>query len=94
MPINKTLFCVIRFLTAFLVTDITKKVTISGQVPLENYAQLFTSFVQTLRNNNLKVEIKFTAKTPSANPLTENSATIKSVKESASQLGLDFEVEE
>ena len=71
-----------------------KKVTISGQVPLENYAQLFTSFVQTLRNNNLKVEIKFTAKNTSANPLTENSATVKSVKESASQLGLNFEVEE
>lgn len=75
-------------------TKTYKKVTISGQVPLENYAQLFTSFVQTLRNNNLKVEIKFTAKTTSASPLTENSATIKSVKESASQLGLDFEVEE
>ena len=44
--------------------------------------------------DNLKVEIKFTAKTTSASPLTENSATIKSVKESASQLGLDFEVEE
>lgn len=75
-------------------TKTYKKVTISGQVPLENYAQLFTSFVQTLRNNNLKIEIKFTAKTTSANPLTENSATIKSIKESASQLGLDFEVEE
>ena len=75
-------------------TKTYKKVTISGQVPLENYAQLFTSFVQTLRNNNLKVEIKFTAKNTSANPLTENSATVKSVKESASQLGLDFEVEE
>ena len=75
-------------------TKTYKKVTISGQVPLENYAQLFTSFVQTLRNNNLKVEIKFTAKNTSANPLTENSATVKSVKESASQLGLNFEVEE
>ena len=44
--------------------------------------------------NNLKIEIKFTAKNTSANPLTENSATVKSVKESASQLGLDFEEEE
>ena len=75
-------------------TKTYKKVTISGQVPLENYAQLFTSFVQTLRNNNLKIEIKFTAKTTGGNPLTENSATIKSVKESASQLGLEFIVEE
>ncbi len=71
-----------------------KKVQISGQVPLENYTQLWTSFVQTLKNNNLKIEISFKASSTSANPLTENSATIKSVKESASQLGLDFDVEE
>ena len=70
-----------------------KKVTISGYVPLENYSQLFTSFINTLKNNNLKIEIKFTAKSTDTLPLTENSATIKSVKESASQLGLDFEVE-
>ncbi len=71
-----------------------KKVVISGSIPLDNYSQLFTSFVNTLKKNNLKIEFKFTAKNTIANPLTENSATIKSVKESASQLGLDFEVEE
>lgn len=70
------------------------KVTISGQIPLENYAQLFASFVQTLKNNNLKIEIKFTANTTGANPLSENSATVKSVKASASQLGLTFEAKE
>lgn len=75
-------------------TKTYKKVTISGKVPLENYAQLFTSFVQTLKNNNLKIEIKFTANTTAANPLTDNSPTMKSIKESASQLGLLFEPEE
>jgi hypothetical protein len=55
---------------------------------------LFSSFINTLKNNNLKIEIKFTAKSNGSNPLTENSATVKSVKESASQLGLDFDVEE
>ena len=75
-------------------TKTYKKVTISGQVPLENYAQLFTSFVQTLRNNNLKIEIKFSASTTVANPLTDNSPTVKSIKESASQLGLLFDPEE
>ena len=75
-------------------TKTYKKVTISGQVPLENYAQLFTSFVQTLRNNNLKIEIKFSASTTLANPLTDNSPTVKSIKESASQLGLLFDPEE
>ena len=70
-----------------------KKITISGDVPLENYAQLFTSFVQTLRSNRLKIEVKFTAYDTANNPLAENSPTVKSVKESASQLGLKFEVE-
>ena len=42
----------------------------------------------------MKIEVKFTANNSSANPLTDNSPIVKSVKESASQLGLDFEVEE
>lgn len=75
-------------------TKTYKKVVISGEVPIENYSQLFSSFINTLKNNNLKIEIKFTAKSNGSNPLTENSATVKSVKESASQLGLDFDVEE
>ncbi len=60
----------------------------------ENYGQLFSSFVNKLKNNHLKIEVKFTASNSSANPLTDNSPIIKSVKESASQLGLEFEVEE
>lgn len=50
--------------------------------------------MNTLKNNHLKIEVKFTASTNEANPLTENSPIVKSVKESASQLGLEFEVEE
>jgi len=75
-------------------TKIYKKVTISGSVPIENYSQLFSSFVNTLKNNHLKIEVKFTASNNSTNPLAENSPIVKCVKESASQLGLNFEVEE
>jgi len=75
-------------------TKTYRKVIISGSVPIENYSQLFSSFVNTLKNNHLKIEVKFTASTNEANPLTENSPIVKSVKESASQLGLNFEVEE
>ena len=75
-------------------TKTYKKVTISGSVPIENYSQLFSSFVNTLKNNHLKIEVKFTASNSPANPLTDNSPIVKSVKESASQLGLEFEVEE
>lgn len=70
------------------------KVTISGSVPMENWVQLFPSFITTLKKNNLEIEVKFTAKSTEQNPLTENSPTFKSIKESASQLGLDFEMEE
>ena len=60
----------------------------------ENYGQLFSSFVNKLKNNHLKIEVKFTASNNPTNPLTDNSPIVKSVKESASQLGLNFEVEE
>lgn len=75
-------------------TKTYKRVTISGSVPIENYSQLFSSFVNTLKNNHLKIEVKFTASNNSTYPLTDNSPIVKSVKESASQLGLEFEVEE
>ena len=75
-------------------TKTYKRVTISGSVPIENYSQLFSSFVNTLKNNHLKIEVKFTASNSSTNPLADNSPIVKSVKESASQLGLEFEVEE
>lgn len=70
------------------------KVTISGSVPMENWVQLFPSFITTLKKNDLQIDIKFTAKSTEQNPLTENSPTFKSIKESASQLGLDFKVEQ
>ena len=71
-----------------------KSVTISGKVPLENWTQLFASFVNVLKNNGLEIEVKFKAKTKAGHQLTENSVTVKNVKESASQLGLKFEAEE
>ena len=76
-------------------TSVTyQSVTISGRVPMENWSQIFSSFIQTMRNNNLQIEVKIKAKNNPMNPLTDNSAIIKSVKESASQLGLTFETEE
>ena len=75
-------------------TKTYKRVTVSGSVPIENYSQLFSSFVNTLKNNHLKIEVKFTASNNPTSPLTDNSPIVKSVKESASQLGLKFEVEE
>ncbi|HCZ22579.1 MAG TPA: hypothetical protein DHU72_03855, partial [Rikenellaceae bacterium] len=35
-----------------------RKVTTSGGVPMENWIQLFPSFINTLRKNNLKIDVK------------------------------------
>lgn len=71
-----------------------QKVTISGSIPVENWVQLFPSFINTLKQNNLQIEVKFTAKSTDAHPITSASQLYKSIKESASQLGLSLETEE
>ena len=70
-----------------------QRVVVSGKVNLENYADIFRSFVQPLAKNPLTIEIKITARSTEANPITENSPMFKIPKESAQQLGLDFEAE-
>lgn len=69
-------------------------VRVSGSVNADNFMQLYNSFVNTLKGNGLKITVEFTAHTTKASPLLENSALVKSVKESASQLGLKFETDE
>ena len=71
-----------------------KSLEISGIVPIENWTYLWPSFINMLKNNRLQIEVKFTAKNTETSPLTETSQTYKSVKESASQLGLKIETEE
>ena len=43
-----------------------------------------------LKNNGLKIEVKITAESRDAYPLTDNSATVKNVVESARQLNLNI----
>lgn len=71
-----------------------RSVTISGRVPMENWPHLFSSFINVLKNNGLEIDVRIKAKAREGYPLNENSVTVKNVKESASQLGLKFEVEE
>ncbi len=68
-------------------------VIISGKVPMEQYTQLFQSFIMPLAQNNIEIEIKIKGKSTNAKPLTETSAEYKIIKESAKQLGLNFEEE-
>jgi predicted AAA+ superfamily ATPase len=73
---------------------ILKSVTISGKIAVENYNQIFTSFIQPLLKNNIEIKIEIKGKTNQANPISENSIQYKITKESAKQLGLRFEEEE
>ena len=68
-------------------------ITISGKVGVENYNQIFTSFIQPLVKNNVEIKIEIKGKSNQSNPLDENSIQYKITKESAKQLGLDFKEE-
>ena len=66
-------------------------ITVSGKVPMEQYTQLFNSFIMPLAQNNIEIEIRIKGKSTLAKPLSESSVEYKIVKESAKQLGLNFE---
>jgi hypothetical protein len=71
-----------------------KKVKISGEVPIDQWTYLFPAFVTALKDNGLKIRVEFDAKNMPTSELTENSQLFKSIKESASQLGLNLTTEE
>ncbi len=71
-----------------------RRITISGSVSVDQWNDLYSSFIQTLRDNGLHIEVKFSATSNNAITFTENSQIYKSVKESASQLGLNLIEEE
>ncbi len=68
-------------------------ITISGKVPMEQFTQLFPSFIMPLSQNNIEIEIRIKGKSTNLKPLSENSPEYKIVKESAKQLGLNFNEE-
>lgn len=72
---------------------IFKSVCISGKIPLENYTQIFNSFIMPLAQNNIEIEIRIKGKSTTAKPLTETSQVYQIIKESAKQLGLKIEEE-
>ena len=70
-----------------------KSIKVSGNVPVEQWTQLFPSFIVPLTPNNLEIEIVIKAKSTSSSPLSESAQVYKVVKESAQQLGLRLEEE-
>lgn len=70
-----------------------RSITVSGRVALENYSQLFTSFLSPLRDNSVEIEIRIKGKSTTASPLTESTQLYKVIKESAQQLNLKLDEE-
>lgn len=71
-----------------------QNIEISGSIDGSKWNQMFSSFINLLRRNNLEIDVKIKAKSTADNPIKESSPTYKSIKESASQMGLDLKVEE
>ena len=67
------------------------QLTISGTANALAFNQLFSSFIMPLKENNVKIEFKITAKSNKNYPITENSQQYKIVKESASQMGFELD---
>lgn len=71
-----------------------QNIEISGSIDGSKWNQMFSSFINLLRRNNLEIDVKIKAKSTAENPIKESSPTYKSIKESASQMGLNLKAEE
>ena len=69
-----------------------KSLTVSGNVPLERYTELFNYFIVPFASsgNKIEIEISFKIKSTASSPLDESKQQYKNAKEAAKQLGLSF----
>jgi hypothetical protein len=69
-----------------------KSITISGNVPLERYSELFNYFITpfAMAGNKIEIQVSFRIVSAENSPLTESMQQYKSAKEAAKQLSLDF----
>lgn len=70
-----------------------KRIVIKGDIPLEEWSQVFRSFIQPSTQLNLKkqkLNIQFEFEANQNNLLNAEDNKVKAMKESAKQLGLDF----
>ena len=73
-----------------------KSITISGEVDLDRYTELFAYFIApfVMTSNKVEIKVDFKVFSTAGNQLNESSAQYKSAKEAAKQLNLDFDTEE
>jgi hypothetical protein len=74
-----------------------RRVKIKGNVPLDSWADVFRSFVSPAARMNpkrLRLGVDFELEPQDGQPLDENDPALKSMQESARQLGLGLEFED
>jgi hypothetical protein len=74
-----------------------RRFVVRGDVPVENWGELFRCFVGPAARMNLKklgLGVEFEMVLPEDRPLGENDPALKAMKEAARQLNLNFEVVE
>ena len=72
-----------------------QSISVSGNVPLERYTELFNYFITpfAMNGNKIEIEVSFKIKSSNGSPIDESKQQYKSAKEAANQLGLRFEEE-
>lgn len=71
-----------------------KSIRISGKVPLENYSELFRCFISPAAKMDLKslqIGVDFVMTASDSVPIKADDQRIKSMREAAKQLGLNFD---
>jgi hypothetical protein len=74
-----------------------RRFVVRGDVPVENWGELFRCFVGPAARMNLKklgLGVQFEMVLPEGRTLSENDPALKAMKEAARQLGLTFQIEE
>jgi len=74
-----------------------RRFVVRGDVPVENWGELFRCFVGPAARMNLKklqLGVQFEMVLPEGRELGENDPALKAMKEAARQLGLEFEIDE
>ena len=74
-----------------------RRFVVRGDVPVENWGELFRCFVAPAARMNLRklqLGVQFEMELPEATALSENDPALKAMKEAARQLGLTLETKE
>lgn len=73
-----------------------RRLVVRGGVPVENWSELFRCFVGPAARMNLKklgLGVQFEMVLPDDRPLSADDPAVKTMKEAARQLGLEFEID-